>query len=108
MPLHIRSKDITLSEQNKTHIEGVVEGFKKFGLDLTKIYLNITKEKKQVHVEFEVDIAKANAVVINQVDDDLDTAIDLAGERVEKALRRLHYKLTSPQHESIRTMEVDA
>jgi putative sigma-54 modulation protein len=107
MPLHIRTKDITLSETNKKHIEGVIEGFKKYHLEFSKIYVNITKEKKQVHVEFEIDIAHNAPVVINQVDDDLDAAIDLAAERVEKALRRLHDKLVTPDHTTIRNMEIN-
>ena len=107
MPLHVRTKDITLSEQNNQHIESVIEGFKKYNLEITKIYVNITKEKKDVHVEFEIDVAHTSPVVINQNDEDLTAAIDLAAERAEKALRRLHDKLTSPDHETIRTMEVD-
>jgi len=107
MPLQLRTKDITLSEHNSQHIESVIESFKKYNLDITKIYVNITKEKKEVRVEFELNIAHTSPIVINQTDKDLTVAIDLAAERAEKALRRLHDKLTSPDHETIRTMEVD-
>ncbi len=107
MPLHVRTKNITLSEQNDQHIKNVIEGFKKYNLEITKIYVNITREKKDVHVEFEIDIAHTSPIVINQSDEDLTAAIDLAAERTEKALRRLHDKLTSPDHETIRTMEIN-
>jgi putative sigma-54 modulation protein len=107
MPLHIRTKDITLSEENKAHIDAIIEGFKKYNLKFSKIYLNIKKEKNDINVEFEVDVAHSSPIVINQSDEQLDAALDLASQRVEKALRRLHDKLVTPQHESIRTMEVD-
>ena len=107
MPLHIRTKDITLSEENKAHIDAIIEGFKKYSLKFSKIYLNIKKEKNDINVEFEVDVAHSSPIVINQSDEQLDAALDLASQRVEKALRRLHDKLVTPQHESIRTMEVD-
>ncbi len=107
MPLHIRTKDITLSETNKKHIEGVIEGFKKYNLEFSKIYVNITKEKNMVHVEFEIDVAHHTPIVINQHDEHLDAAIDLAAERAEKALRRLHDKIVTPSHETIRTMSID-
>ncbi|NPA65418.1 MAG: ribosome-associated translation inhibitor RaiA [Epsilonproteobacteria bacterium] len=107
MPLQLRTKDITLSESNKAHLDSVIESFKKYNLDITKIYVNITKEKKEVHVEFEIDVAHASPIVINQTDKDLTVAIDLAAERAEKALRRLHDKLVTPDHETIRTMEID-
>jgi putative sigma-54 modulation protein len=107
MPLHIRTKDITLSEENRAHIDAIIEGFKKYNLKFSKIYLNIKKEKNDINVEFEVDVAHSSPIVINQSDEQLDAALDLASQRVEKALRRLHDKLVTPQHESIRTMEVD-
>jgi len=107
MPLHVRTKGITLSEANKNHIESIVETFKKFNLELTKIYVNIAKEKNNIHVEIEVDVAKASAVVINQSDEKLEVALDIAAQRVEKALRRLHDKLVSPAHKSIKDLEVE-
>ncbi len=108
MPLHIRTKDITLSEHNKAHIETLLEHFKKYNLEFSKVYFNITKEKNMVHVEIEIDVAHHSSIVINQSDENLDAALDLAAERAEKALRRLHDKIKSPKHESIRTMEIDA
>lgn len=66
----------------------------------------ITKEKKGVGVEFDMHIAHAQPVVISDVDEDLDTAIDLAIERANKALRRLHDKVKDHHTSSIRDMEV--
>ncbi len=104
MPKQIRTKDITLSEPQKEHLESVMENFKKYGLDITRIIANITKERTGVHVEFEVHVAHNTPIVINEIDDKFDEAVDKAGKRVEKALRRLHDKIKSPKHESLRTI----
>ena len=104
MPLQIRTKNITLSEPQKAHLNGVMEDFKKYGLDITRIVANITAEKKRIHVEFDLHIAHASPIVINEVDAKFDEAVDKAGKRVEKALRRLHDKTTSPKHESLKTV----
>ena len=109
MPLQIRTKDITLSQPQETHLQNVIEDFKKYGLDITRIVANITKEKKGIHVEFEVHVAHTSPIIINETDDKFDEAVDKAGKRVEKALRRLHDKIKSPKHESLRTVlnEID-
>ena len=104
MPLQIRTKDIALNEEQKAHLNGVMEDFKKYGLDITRIVANITGEKKGVHVEFEVHVAHTSPIVINEIDPKFDEAVDKAGKRVEKALRRLHDKIKSPKHESLRTI----
>jgi putative sigma-54 modulation protein len=106
MPLHIRTKDITLNETTQAHIEKEVEKFKKYNLEFSKIYVNIIKNKKDVSVEFEIDIAHHSSIVINQNDEKLDVAIDLASQRVQKALRRLHDKIKSPKHETIKEVNI--
>jgi putative sigma-54 modulation protein len=106
MTLQIRAKSITLTEHTRAHIQGAVDAFKKFGLDITTVNVAVTTEKQGVGVEFDIHIAHAQPVVINQTDDDLDTAIDLAIDRATKALRRLHTKIASPQKSSIKDLEV--
>lgn len=106
MNLQIRSKDVTLTPHNKTHIEGAVEAFKKFGLEITTMNVVVTAEKKGVSVEFDIHIAHAQPVVINQSDDVLEAAIDIAAERASKALRRLHDKMVSNPNVSIKDLEV--
>ena len=65
----------------------------------------IAAEKKGVSVEFDIHIAHAQPVVINQSDDVLDAAIDLAIDRASKALRRLHDKVISKQATSVKDLE---
>jgi ribosomal subunit interface protein len=95
MNVQIRTKDITLTEQTKSHIEAAIEQFSKYSMEMTTINVILAKEKKGVSVEFDMHIAHSNPVVIKQEDGNLDAAIDIAIERANKALRRLHDKVTS-------------
>ena len=105
MNLHIRSKDVTLTDNTRAHVETAVEAFTKYSLDITTINATIAAEKKGVSVEFDIHIAHAQPVVINQSDDVLDAAIDLAIDRANKALRRLHDKVVAPQKSSVKDLE---
>ena len=62
----------------------------KFGLDITTINVLLSKVKNGVEAEFDIHVAHNSPVVITQQDADLDAAIDMAVERANKALRRLH------------------
>jgi putative sigma-54 modulation protein len=103
----IRAKDVKVHDGVKAHIDSAIESFKKFGLEITSVNVNIAKEKKGVSVEFDIHIAHATPVVISQSDEDLDTAIDLAIDRASKALRRLHTKVASHKGEtSVKDLEL--
>jgi putative sigma-54 modulation protein len=106
MNTQIRSKDIKLTQHLNDHIATAIENFKRFHLDITTVNVMISKEKKGVGVEFDIHIAHAQPVVISDTDEDLDTAIDLAIERANKALRRLHDKVKDHHTSSIRDIEV--
>jgi putative sigma-54 modulation protein len=108
MNTQIRTKDITLTDHTKAHVDAAIENFTKFGLELTTVNTIIKKEKQGVNVEFDIHIAHNAPVVINQSDDVLDAAIDLAIDRANKALRRLHDKnVTHRGTESIKNLEVE-
>lgn len=105
MNVQIHAKGINLNDNNKAHIEAAIEGFEKYGLDITTVNVNVANEKQGVSIEFDIHIAHAQPVVINQVDRELNTAVDLAVERVSKALRRLHTKIVSKQSTSVKDLE---
>ena len=109
MNLQIRAKDLKLNDMTKTHIEHAVEAFRKYSLDITSIHCNLIAEKKGVLVEFEIHVAHAEPIIISQHDDVLDAAIDLAIDRAEKALRRLHDKMKDHKAVPLKELEtVDA
>ena len=105
MNVQIRAKDITLNDNAKAHIEAAIEGFTKYQLDITSVNVSVAAEKKGVSIEFDIHIAHAQPVVINQTDDVLDAAIDLAIDRTAKALRRLHTKVIEKQTGSVKDLE---
>jgi len=105
MNVNITGRHITLSDHNRQHIEAAIESFAKYQLEITTANVIVSEIKNGVNVEFDMHIAHANPVVINQGDKDLDTAIDLAIERANKALRRLHDRVISHGNESLRDLE---
>lgn len=46
MNVQIRAKDITLHANTKAHIESAIDGFSKYGLDITTVNVNVKAEKK--------------------------------------------------------------
>ncbi len=105
MNVQIRTKDVTLHDNIKAHIESAISAFTKYQLDITTVNVSIVAEKKGVSIEFDIHIAHAQPVIINQVDDNLDAAIDLAIDRTTKALRRLHTKVVEKQKGSVKDLE---
>jgi putative sigma-54 modulation protein len=106
MNVQIRSKEITLTPHLNSHIETAIENFRRYHLDITTVNVLIDKEKQGVNVEFDIHIAHAQPVVISDTDHNLDAAIDLAIDRANKALGRLHDKMKDHHATSLRDMEV--
>lgn len=106
MNVQIRSKEIKLNQHLNDHIALAIENFKRYHLDITTVNVMISKEKNGVGVEFDMHIAHAQPVVISDTDEDLDTAIDMAIERANKALRRLHDKVKDHHATSLREIEL--
>ncbi|MCD6172618.1 MAG: ribosome-associated translation inhibitor RaiA [Sulfurimonas sp.] len=105
MNVQIRTKDLNLNDQTRSHVEAAIEAFSKYQLDITTVNVSMIAEKKGISVEFDIHIAHAQAVVINQSDDNLNTAIDLAMDRATKALRRLHTKVVDKKSGSVKDLE---
>jgi putative sigma-54 modulation protein len=105
MNVQIHAKDITLQSSTRAHIESAIDSFTKYSLDITSVNVHIKAEKKGVSIEFDIRVAHAEPVVISQVDDNLDAAIDLAIDRATKALRRLHDKIVSHKSGSVKDLE---
>lgn len=106
MNVQIRSKEIKLNQHLNDHIALAIENFKRYHLDITTVNVMISKEKNGVGVEFDMHIAHVQPVVISDTDEDLDTAIDMAIERANKALRRLHDKVKDHHATSLREIEL--
>ncbi len=102
----IRTKDITLTDAIRSHIDTAKAQFMKYSLDITTMNVSISKEKQGVCVEFDIHISHQSPVVISQTDQKLDAAIDIAIERTNKALRRLHDKVKSHRGRGLKNIEL--
>lgn len=105
MNVQIHAKDITLQDNTRAHIQNAIDSFTKYSLDITSVNVHIRAEKKGISIEFDIHVAHAQPVIINQSDDNLDAAIDLAIDRATKALRRLHTKVIEKQTGSVKDLE---
>jgi len=105
MNVQIRAKDVTLHASAKAHIESAIEAFSKYSLDITSVNVVVKAEKKGVSIEFAINVAHSEPIIISQSDDNLDAAIDLAIDRASKALRRLHTKIVDHNKTSIKDLE---
>lgn len=99
MNLSIVAKQIELTDPIKSYIEEKVGSFEKFHLDVIAVKAIVfaadKNGKKGFGIEFIIQLAGKDTVVIKQIDKDLYTAIDLAEERASKVLRRHHDKVSS-------------
>lgn len=99
MNLSIVGKQIELTDALKDYVQGAADSLKKYNLDIISTRCVISADekngKKGFSVEFAINLAHMNTVVIKQKDKDVYAAIDLANERAKKVLRRHHDKVTS-------------
>lgn len=88
----ITGRHFELTETIKAYADVAVEGLDKYNLDIisanTIISANEKNGKKGFVTEFIINLKDKNTIVITQNDKDVYAAIDLAIERVKKALRR--------------------
>ena len=106
MNVQFHAKDLTLSDHTKAHLQAALDSFSKYSLDITTANIHLKKINNGVGVEFDLHIAHTSPVVISQEDKNLDAAIDLAIDRANKALRRLHDKVTAHKAKSLKDIEL--
>lgn len=92
MNTSIVGRHATLTDDLKAHIEGTIDTFKKYNLDIISVNAIVAKEQKHgknlITFEYVLNIANIETVVVKQKDKDLHAAIDIATDRVNKILRR--------------------
>lgn len=103
MNISLVGRHIELTESIKEHIINSIDSLSKYHLDLISVnaVASSNERKKGLTIEFTINIAGKNTIVITQRDDDLYAAIDIAIERAQKALRRLHDRLSDHHHTGI-------
>ena len=96
MNISLTGRHLELTDAIKEHITTSIETLNKFNMDIISVNViastQTKKGKEHSVVEFVINLAHKNSVIIKQNDGDLYTAIDLAITRAQKALRRMHDK----------------
>lgn len=96
MNIGIIGKQFELTDSIKEYVSNAIDSLSKYNLDIISARALISadekKGKKGFSVEFAINLAHLNTVVIKQKDKDLYAAIDLALDRAKKVLRRQHDK----------------
>ncbi|MDR1614532.1 MAG: ribosome-associated translation inhibitor RaiA [Campylobacteraceae bacterium] len=99
MNLSISGRQLELTDAIKNYIEEAVDALYKYNLDIisTRVIVSADEKsgKKGFSVEFVINLAKKETIVIKHKDKDLYAAIDIAAERAKKVLRRTHDKITT-------------
>jgi putative sigma-54 modulation protein len=103
MNISLVGRHIELSDAIKDHLMHSIDTLTKYHLDLISVsaIASANERKKGVTIEFTINVAGKNTIVITQRDDDLYAAIDIAIERAQKALRRLHDRLSDHKNEGM-------
>ena len=105
MNTSIVGKQFDLTEPIKAYVNGAVDALGKYNLDIISVRTVISADekngKKGFNVEFAINMAHKNTVVIQQKDKDVYAAVDLAVERAKKVLRRHHDKITNYKVEEL-------
>ena len=93
MNTSIVGRQFELTESIKSYCDSAFDALSKYNLDI--ISADERNGKKGFDVEFAINLAKKDTIVIRQKDKDLYAAIDLALDRASKVLRRHHDKLVT-------------
>jgi len=110
MNISLTGRGVDLTDAIKEHMTTSIETLSKFHMDIISVNViasaQTKKGKEHSAVEFVINLAHKNSIVINQNDGDLYTAIDLAITRAQKAMRRMHDRDTS--HHKVGLNEIKA
>ena len=105
MNISLTGRHVELTEAIKNHISSSIDTLDKYNLDIISVNAVASMQERQgkrgVTIEFTINLAGNNTVVIKQRDDDLYAAIDIAIDRAQKALRRLNDRNSDHRNESI-------
>ena len=98
MNISLTGRQLELTDAIKAHMTTSIETLSKYNMDIISVNVvastQTKKGKEHSVVEFVINLAHKNSIVIKQSDDDLYAAIDLAISRAQKAMRRMHDRNT--------------
>ena len=99
MNMSIVGKQFGLTDSIKSYMDNAIESLSKYNLDIVSIRCVISADEKQGRkgfvIDFSLNLAHKDTVVIRHKDKDLYAAIDSVVDRASKVLRRHHDKVNS-------------
>jgi len=108
MNISITGRHVELTDAIKAHINTSIETLSKYNIDVIAVNVIIStqskKGKEHSMVEYVINLAHKNSIIIKQKDDDLYAAIDMATSRAQKAMRRMHDRDT--EHSKVGLNEI--
>lgn len=110
MNISLVGRHIELSDAIKDHLMHSIDTLGKYHLDIISVnaIASLNERKKGVGIEFTINVAGKNTIVITQRDNDLYAAIDIAIDRAQKALQRLHERLSDHKNEGLNEAKNEA
>ena len=94
MNISLAGRQLELTDAIKAHMTTSIETLNKFNMDIISVNVvasaQTKKGKEHSVVEFVINLAHKNSIIIKQNNDDLYAAIDMAISRAQKAMRRIH------------------
>ena len=110
MNISLTGRHVELTDAIKAHMNSSIETLNKYNMDIISVNViasaQTKKGKEHSMVEFVINLAHKNSIIIKQNDDDLYAAIDMATSRAQKAMRRMHDRDVS--HQKVGLNEVKA
>ena len=110
MNISLTGRHVELTDAIKAHMTASIETLSKYNMDIISVNViastQTKKGKEHSLVEYVINLAHKNSVIIKQNDQDLYAAIDLATSRAQKALRRMHDRDT--EHHKVGLNEAKA
>jgi len=112
MNISLTGRHVELTETIKDHLMNSIDRLNKYQLDIISVNAVVSMKERQgkrgLTIDFTINLANKNTIVIKQRDDDLYAAIDIAVNRAQKALRRLSDRNHDYRHKSANEAKVEA
>ena len=110
MNISLTGRHLELTDAIKAHMNASIESLNKYNMGITSVNVvasaQTKKGKEHSMVEFVINLAGKNSIIIKQNNDDLYAAIDIAIERAQKAMRRMHDR--EVDHQKVGLNEIKA
>ncbi len=112
MNISLTGRHVELTEAIKAHMTASIETLSKYNMDIISVNViasaQTKKGKEHSMVEFVIHLSHKNSIIIKQKDDDLYAAIDIAINRAQKAMRRMHDRDTEHHKDGINEAKHEA